>query len=438
MTRHPLGVFMAEMVLPEKSVFNGRVYEISNRIDAISKGNKMAQLLFNNFKNWLSSSALSPIKLTEDLDKDNNGMISGDEFASLLGSMTGERPPEWVVELVFSFVDAEPDKGIPLDDWMAFLSASGLEIPEHLYTVPVVITGSLSISPQEILAGQSVSISASFNQPVVAYEVKAVNTTTGEEQQFITPSAEMDTPTFDEFVLDGDAEGEYVVSLIYSWKTPLMRTDLGSFQHRSKRLKQHWKQKKQISNLWSRHTNHPFPCLVSPKWSKNARGLQVAKRCTSCDCSGSFVLRQGTVMAISRTLLGTDVYRNGMTARCQDSPTVLVYRVMMKETEVITSIDSMLVADIAPVDWDIARREVVCQEIESLQRPSDDDSLHFLRSFVNLCDFRIPEETLEREFFGVAVTAEDLDGSFRDPHRRIASEQFGHADFFEWRGPSAW
>ena len=198
MTRHPLGVFMAEMVLPEKSVFNGRVDEISNRIDAISKGNKMAQLLFNNFKNWLSSSALSPIKLTEDLDKDNNGMISGDEFASLLGSMTGERPPEWVVELVFSFVDAEPDKGIPLDDWMAFLSASGLEIPEHLYTVPVVITGRSHLTSRNP-CWPIRSISASFNEPVVAYEVKAVNTTTGRSNSSSRQALKW-TAHLDEFV----------------------------------------------------------------------------------------------------------------------------------------------------------------------------------------------------------------------------------------------
>lgn len=360
MTRHPLGVFMAEMVLPEKSVFNGRVDEISNRIDAISKGNKMAQLLFNNFKNWLSSSALSPIKLTEDLDKDNNGMISGDEFASLLGSMTGERPPEWVVELVFSFVDAEPDKGIPLDDWMAFLSASGLEIPEHLYTVPVVITGSLNISPQEILAGQSVSISASFNEPVVAYEVKAVNTTTGEEQQFITPSAEMDTPTFDEFVLDGDAEGEYVVSLIYLGK----RLDEDRF-----RILPAPKQEVEATLETKEADIQPVVEAHEPPVSLSgfAQMVQTLEAC-KLRSDAHLVIAQapsyrveGTVMAISRTLLGTDVYRNGMTARCQDS-NGLVYRVMMKETEVITSIGSTLVADIAPVDWDIARREVVCQE----------------------------------------------------------------------------
>ena len=68
----------------------------------------MAGLLNNNFKKWLANSAMSPIQLTEELDTDKDGVISGDEFATLLGKMTGERPPEWVVELVFSFVNANP------------------------------------------------------------------------------------------------------------------------------------------------------------------------------------------------------------------------------------------------------------------------------------------------------------------------------------------
>ena len=111
--------------------------------------------------------------------------------------------------------------------------------------------------------------------------------------------------------------------------------------------------------LWSRHTNHPFPCLVSPKWSKRSR-------LASCEAMHILLLRPFVPRRRYRdgnqqNLLGTDVYRNGMTARCQDS-NGLVYQVMMKETEVITSVGSTLVADIAPVDWDIARREVVCQE----------------------------------------------------------------------------
>ena len=61
---------MGDLVLPEKEVFNQRVERISQRIDSISKSNKMAKILNDNFKKWLGSSSMSPIKLTEEMDKD--------------------------------------------------------------------------------------------------------------------------------------------------------------------------------------------------------------------------------------------------------------------------------------------------------------------------------------------------------------------------------
>ena len=78
---------MVEILLPEKEVFDSNVSEISKRIDSMSESNTMARLLHSNFKNWLSSSSMSPVKLTQDLDADKNGVISGDEFAELLNKV---------------------------------------------------------------------------------------------------------------------------------------------------------------------------------------------------------------------------------------------------------------------------------------------------------------------------------------------------------------
>ena len=118
---------------------------------------------------------MSPLKLTQELDNNSDGVISGDEFATLLGKMTGERPPEWVVELVFSFVDADVNRGIPLDDWMAFLAASGMEIPDEMFKKKVVVAGSIAIDHKKFETGQTVSVSVSFNVEVVAYEFAVVN-----------------------------------------------------------------------------------------------------------------------------------------------------------------------------------------------------------------------------------------------------------------------
>ena len=60
-----LGCIMATIDLPEKEVFNQQVEALERRIEGITKNNKMAGLLNNNFKKWLSSSTMSPLKLTE-------------------------------------------------------------------------------------------------------------------------------------------------------------------------------------------------------------------------------------------------------------------------------------------------------------------------------------------------------------------------------------
>ena len=159
---------MATFDLPEKEVFNQQVEALERRIEGITKSNNMAGLLNNNFKKWLSSSSMSPLKQTEELDTNSDGVISGDEFAALLGRMTGERPPEWGVELVFSFVNADVNSGIPLNDWMAFLAASGLEIPDELFKEKIEVTGSIGILEEQITTGEQLSVTESYNVDVLA------------------------------------------------------------------------------------------------------------------------------------------------------------------------------------------------------------------------------------------------------------------------------
>ena len=184
---------MATIDLPEKEAFNQQVKSIERRIESITRSNNMAGLLNNNFKKWLSSSSMSPLKLTEELDTNSDGVISGDEFASLLGKMTGERPPEWVVELVFSFVNADVNSGIPLNDWMAFLAASGLDIPDELFEETIVVVGSIGILEERISTGEPLSVAVSFNVEIEAYEfsITELNSKTTVHQQS-TSKADMD------------------------------------------------------------------------------------------------------------------------------------------------------------------------------------------------------------------------------------------------------
>ena len=115
---------------------------------------------------------------------------------------------------MFSFVEANPKDGIPIDDWMAFLAASGLEIPEELFEKKIEVSGSIAILEDAILAGDAFSVTVSFNTDVVAYEFAVVEQTTSNVlDSMLTPVAAMDRPDFDEFTLEIDEPGTYMAEL---------------------------------------------------------------------------------------------------------------------------------------------------------------------------------------------------------------------------------
>ena len=56
--------------------------------------------------------------------------------------MTGERPLDWLHEIVFSFVNATPAQGIPLHDWYARSWGQRPDIPDELFKQKV-LTGTV-------------------------------------------------------------------------------------------------------------------------------------------------------------------------------------------------------------------------------------------------------------------------------------------------------
>lgn len=351
---------MAEIRLPEKEAFYPEVQAISNRISSISEKNTMARLLHSNFKNWLQTSSVSPVQLTKDLDADKNGMISGEEFAGLLGAMTGERPPDWVVELVFSFVKADTNKGIPIVDWMAFLAASGLEIPNDLFEQPVVITGSLLIHEHEVTVGDSITVHASFNEPVDAYETKVTNTNTGQTEAFVTSSDEMDSPTFDEFVLESDEEGVFRVELLHHG----VRLDEGEFTAFAAP-----EAPEEVEIVEQVHDEHQMPAtpavaVEEEGFSALLEHLAEAKlRSDTEQIIGqtSAYAVNFTVKTIERTLMGTEAYTGGSTLTCT-SDDGAEFALMMRSDERVFSKGQHLHAVVVPHAWSVALRRLVCRE----------------------------------------------------------------------------
>ena len=356
---------MAAIQLPEKAIFDRRVLTISNRIDSITKSNTMAGLLNSNFKKWLSNSSMSPVALTQELDTNNDLRISGDEFASLLGRMTGERPPEWVVEIVFSFVDANPDQGIPIDDWMAFLAASGVAIPDDLYEKKIEVTGNIAMLEDQLTVGEVFSVSVSFNVDVVAYEfVVTEQNTKSVVGNDLTPAAAMDRPDFDEFTLEIDTPGTYLAEL----KHLGVRLDSHSFIVAPQPEKEETPPQEATEVVEDEATEVQPQALAEAAvegFGGFVSTVETAKLRSDAQAmiakAPAFTV-SSQIDAVSRTLLGAGDYRNGFTAHCTDDSGA-TFRVMLKSRETPPQVGDRFDQSIALHDWDVALKQVVCREL---------------------------------------------------------------------------
>ena len=352
---------MATIELPEKATFEQRVQSISNRIDGITKSNTMAGLLNSNFKKWLSNSAMSPVALTEELDTNKDLRISGDEFASLLGKMTGERPPEWVVEIVFSFVEANPKDGIPIDDWMAFLAASGLDIPDELFKEKIVISGSIAILEENIVAGETFSVTVSFNHDVVAYEFAVMDQKSGQSlDDMLTPNADMDRPNFDEFTLEIDEPGSYLAELRHlgtrldaqTFVVAAKPTPEGMAQDAPEEVE---KEEAPVHvEIDAEEGFDGFIAMVETAKLRSDAQAMIAK-------APAYIVHSN-INAISRTLLGEGEYRNGYTAHCTNDGGAQ-FRVMLKPTDVLPAVGERFEKNVALHNWDVALKQLICREL---------------------------------------------------------------------------
>ena len=379
---------MARVDLPEKVVFESRVAEIQQRVDNITSSNRMAKLLHGNFKTWLNSSSISPLQLTLDMDNDRNGYISQQEFATLLESMTGERPPNWVSELVFSFVDAKSDMGIPLSDWLAFLAASGMDIPEDMFPSMKDVNGTIVVNPTSVMVGESVKVVVEFDQNILAYEIAATNLTTGEKEGFLTPVEDMDAPNKDEFVLEPDETGEYEVQLIHlgkllaltkvmvdapvieepseeptvDEKTPAENKTEDDVENEVESDEAPGVENTEdmaapmVVNVENHTPTSPLIELIQALDKTRLRSESVAMLMDQPSLDVAFV-----VTGQHRTLLGEAEFKNGTTLTCSHQEG-FEFELMTRPTDTPPTVGQRMTGTVVPMQWSIATRRLLCRE----------------------------------------------------------------------------
>ena len=122
------------------------------------------------------------------------------------------------------------------------------------------------------------------------------------------------------------------------------------------------------------------------------------------------------VSSVEKTLMGQGPMKNGMTVigtLSENRDIEVELQLPSEANEEVQAFQSNhsleVVAQI--INWNVGRKRAVFTATDfdySYKASGNNDSLYLLGSFIDLRDFRVSEESLNREFFGVAVSTVDL------------------------------
>jgi len=355
----------ANIVLPKKEIFLARSQAIGANVDKITKSNRMAKLLVDNFRGWVSSAAVSPLELTTRMDKDQNGLISGDEFADLLGTMTGERPPDWVTELMFSFAGASPDIGIAVGEWLALLAALGVEIPDDLFASEAPITGAISIEPEgPHRVDETLTVKLSFSRRVEGYVLVVEQEGSNDVERLSVPPSEMDGGTFDDLELTPDEADRYTLHLMHGdVRLATSMIDVrGAVLEPAPVIAVEPERSPSLSETTETVVEAP---VASPPGTladlvEHLAECKLRSEAIEAAKAAPLMLLHGMVTETSTTLLGPEGYRNSETLVVQAGAHFI--EVMMKTAETYPEKGTEVSMTVRPSDWSLARRRMMALE----------------------------------------------------------------------------
>ena len=267
--------------------------------------------------------------------------------------MTGERPPEWVVELMFSFVDADPSTGIPVANWMAFLAANGLEIPDSMFELDIPLVGTLSSEGTDFFVDQPMNLTVKFSLDIESYTITVQQDGVDQDEQFTTPVTQMDDSTFDAFILEPDEPGVYKITLSIDEK------NLDSISVTVLEIEEEdWPEEEEDTNdVPEEQTVIPIETQPSNEFLsfiETVESTRLRSEAMSIIKKAPAYTLNGIVEDVSTTLLGGEGYKKGVTARCMSAEGARV-QVMMKSQETPSVVVGELVSlKVQPVMWEIA------------------------------------------------------------------------------------
>ncbi len=88
----------------------------------------------DGFVTWISRSEL-PMEAIDDMLRARGGFVEVDDLSNVVQRTTGHAPPEWVLELLMTSMDADGDGLLSNTEVWTWANYRGLDVPPHLLEV---------------------------------------------------------------------------------------------------------------------------------------------------------------------------------------------------------------------------------------------------------------------------------------------------------------
>ena len=118
------------------SAAKSKIGNVASNVDP-----RMADMIKQQFGQWLQNSGLTTVEITTKIDTNSDGMISRVELNNFIQNLSGTQPPDWVSETLISILDDDGNGVIEVQELWNYLGAIGFEVPgivEPVIEDPVV------------------------------------------------------------------------------------------------------------------------------------------------------------------------------------------------------------------------------------------------------------------------------------------------------------
>ena len=90
---------------------------------------RMADMIKQQFGQWLQNSGLSSTEITTKIDTNSDGKITEEELNRFIQNLSGTNPPDWVSVTLMSILDTDKNGVIEVQELWNYLGAIGFNVP---------------------------------------------------------------------------------------------------------------------------------------------------------------------------------------------------------------------------------------------------------------------------------------------------------------------